>query len=487
MGARIDETTGAQVRRWRDEAGAISGELVSVIVVVSAVIAALLAIPIAPTVADWGRYAVCTLFGNDGCEHPEARHDLLATPDLSECQVLRRSGAFQYDVSAVVSYENRVGFDTTLLGDGNVEVTYERGESIGAGAGVGGEVWVYTGDEEFGAGAVASADITLFGSTGDVYGFPDLESAEAWVSWHRANAGIADALPGVGSDTPVLGWTMGKGHEAVNGALNLGRFIPGRSEGFGQQKPPDPEVISTWHEGGLELSGRAGFGAGGRGGELSDEYVGADVEALASAATRHQVDHRTGETTIVFTDDAWIEGSAALANFVAEGTAGGTSIISLTLDADGNPVRLQTHAMRLDEAGRDFEGATDLDTIDRRFGTASADGEAGLTDPSMYEISTTLDFVEHPELVDAVLGSNPARTANNREIAAALEQSLTTVTEYDPSSQRYGGLANIEPILGDVGLGASYERSESELRNAWVYDPARDRVYRWATCMDARS
>jgi hypothetical protein len=271
----------------------------------------------------------------------------------------------------------------------------------------------------------------------------------------------------------------------VNGLLNTGRFLPWRDDGFGQQRPPDPTHVATWHEGGLELSGRADAGGGMRGGS-SDVSVGATVEALASGALRHQVDHRTGETTVVTTGEAWGEASGGFFGVVGEGTIGGTSIVSLTLDADSQPVRLQTYALRLDEAGRDFEGATDLDAIDRRFGTGSTGGRDGLTAPSMYEISTTLDLTEHPELADAVLGNRPRRTANDPRIVEALASSLTTVTEHDPGSQRYGGIAAIEPLLGDVGLGASYERSESELRDAWVYDPARQRVDRWVSCTDAR-
>lgn len=478
------DATAGRPRR-EDQAGAASGELIAVLVVVGAVIAALLAVPIAPVIGEWGRYAVCTLFGGDGeCERP-GREEQLAGPDLSECQVLRRSGAFDYEVSVGVTYDNRVGFETTLLGDGNVEVTYERGESVGGGVGVGGEVWIYTGDSELGAGASASADVALFGTTGDVYAFPDLDAAEAWVSWQRANAGIADALPGVGSDTPVVGWTFARGHEAVNGLLNTGRFLPWRDEGFGQQRPPDPDHVATWVEGGLELSGRADAGGGMRGGS-SDVSVSATVEALASGALRHRIDHRTGETTVVSTGEAWGETSGSLFAVVGEATVGGTSIVSLTLDADGEPVRLQTYALRLDEAGRDFEGATDLDSIDRRFGTGTTGGRDGLTDPSMYEISTTLDLTDHPELADAVLGDRPRGTADDPRVAAALEGALTTVTEHDPASQRYGGIAALEPILGDVGLGAAYERSESELRDAWVYDPARQRVDRWASCTDAR-
>jgi hypothetical protein len=54
-----------------DQEGAMAAEHVAVLVVVGAVTATLVALPIAPTIGVWARYAVCTLFWGD-CERPDA-------------------------------------------------------------------------------------------------------------------------------------------------------------------------------------------------------------------------------------------------------------------------------------------------------------------------------------------------------------------------------------------------------------------------------
>lgn len=458
------------VRLHRRQQGGASAEHIAILIVVGSVVAALVAVPIAPTVGTWARYAACQLFSDD-CQRPGLDDNL----DLADCEVSRRSGSFEYEASAFsVGYSNEVGFDTVLNGDGTVEVSYVRGEDVDVGVGVGAEVWIYTGDGEMGAGATASADISVFNNYGDVYGFSNLEDAEEFVAWTRANKGVIDAMPVVGSDTPVVGWTAGKIHEAFNGGLNI--------VGWGQDKPPEPEIVGSWEEGGVELSGQASAGV--RDGQEDDlgALLHGEIAAVASNAVKHYRDHQTGQTTFYLSAEASIEGTGELASLGVDFAAGESGVVALTVDSDNNPVELTTHSYRVDDAGRDLDGVTDRDAIDRRFGTATASGD--LAEPSMYEITTSINLRDDPELAAAVLGPADPTLAGDIEAAVEDQGAFTTVAEYELDDGRYGFGADLGALLEFSG-GASVNTERSDLRNAWAYDPAFGSYGQWVSCANA--
>lgn len=125
---------------------------------------------------------------------------------------------------------------------------------------------------------------------------------------------------------------------------------------------------------------------------------------------------------------------------------------------------------------------TDREAIDRRFGTATASGE--LTGSSMYEVSTSLDLRDEPELADAVLA--PGAPPSDAELEAAIDRqaAVTTVAEYEVDNPRYGGRADLGKLLEFSG-GGSVGTDHRDLRDAWVYDPAPGRYERWVECADA--
>ncbi|HSK22828.1 MAG TPA: hypothetical protein VK906_06615 [Egicoccus sp.] len=137
---------GTGTGQWRDESGALTAEYVAAVIVVGLVVAALFAAAIPTTIGEWGRYAVCSLFGDD-CELPQpALTDEDVRPD---CNIMSTSFEGEIGVDVLV-FDVEGGVTVTRTDSSNGNTTFTLLETIGAG--LSGEVGVEA------AGGVASAE-----------------------------------------------------------------------------------------------------------------------------------------------------------------------------------------------------------------------------------------------------------------------------------------------------------------------------------------
>lgn len=139
---------GTGTREWRDESGALTAEYVAAVIVIGLVVAALLAAAIPTKIGEWGRYAVCSLFGDD-CELPQpALTDEDVRPD---CNIMTTSFEGEVGVDVLV-FDVEGGVTVTRTDNSNGTTTFTLLET--SGAGLSAEVGVEA------AGGVASAEAT---------------------------------------------------------------------------------------------------------------------------------------------------------------------------------------------------------------------------------------------------------------------------------------------------------------------------------------
>lgn len=468
--------------RRSQQDGAIAAEHIAVLLIVGAVVAALVNLAIPGTVANWARYASCTVFGDDGsCVEP-------APYDPGPCLASSTSNNLHVEGSFVISVDRDLGYKTERLSDGTVVVTYDNGSKVGTGVGAGLSVEVFAGDVSSKAGLEAQASIKATFQEGQSWEFtgPNAEEdAASWVGWHSVNTAAADlAMPGGSEGLAGALWDVGT--SAVNDLLNLGPLD------LGVDVPTEPSSGAIYVAGGVDISGSAFGGAVGQ--DTSDGQalgLGADVEADMSKALGFRFN--SDGTTTAFLDASTVlagEGTRA-DHFHLNATAGfqlgDASTIALTLDDSGTPVEATVTTRRIDESGLDLAGNTHVESA---FGDAAhASGSSqGLPEaPSLYEVSATLDLSQQADgevwasLLAGTLAQDagPVRDAALQQFYAAAD---ITAAEYEIDQDRWGAIVNAEAVA-KAGGGVTVGSESSQVLNAHSYDPATGSYTTWDSCL----
>lgn len=221
----------------RDEAGSISAEQVAVISVVGAVIAALLAVPIAPVVGAWGSYAVCTLFGNEACDRPgtDGRTDADFRPENCDITATSYDGSVGVDI-LIFDVETGVTYARTDRSDGTTSFTVVSTDGVGVGVESPG-LEAQAGPVSIDVGAEAGIGVRVEEGQTWIVATEDADDLQTTLLRDLAHDKSIGQIPVIGS---ITGW--------------------GKDRLFGEA--PDPDV--TFVAGGInayaEASAEAAFG-----------------------------------------------------------------------------------------------------------------------------------------------------------------------------------------------------------------------------------
>ncbi|MFA9429715.1 hypothetical protein [Egicoccus sp. AB-alg2] len=451
--------------RCRREHGGVSGEYVGVLVVIGALVGTLTLAPFAPYVADWARYAVCSLFGDD-CDAPQARP---AAPEFAPVSMVcleasDREGVggnvtvFSAKVSSDLSYQ----IDRTS--DGRHEVTLELSGGLAGKLATGGSLSADAlGVRQGREGAVElGADVTV----APAFSFSSREAAVAFAEQARdLVAGPVDDLWDWRTLIPVYG----PGRIPVNQYQRIRDF---------QAPPPS----------GLRVQGEITTTASG---DLYGNAYGAAGVLSAGQSLGADFDFETGETTYYVALDASVAAELQLGpstvpvggGVSGSGELAGDVTVALTVDAAGHPTTLAFGAAAAGYAGLDLglEGlllpaspftaigpdldsavaALELDARTERSLGLSATATLDLTQPGVRELGT--DVLAAIATRDRVaLATAGTRLADHLVREAPLEAQLHRGSrdQFDLGASGGKGLA--------FGFGLSHEESSLQLAGAWM-------------------
>jgi hypothetical protein len=449
------------------------------------VTAALVALPIAPTIGVWARDAVCTLFGGD-CERPDALR-ASGEPGFA-CEQTSSTRGGNLNASFVVGLDRDLEYTLSTYSDGTAQLLYSNEAVVGTGAGGGVQLDLHWGEGGLTLGGQASASAGLRFVEGEVYVFEGADAdhwARQYRSIHAASEAPGDLL--LGGRDGTLGWVASNGVRGVNALLDELPVVNGV-----EYRSPDRTLRHV--AGGLELGASATGGLPGLSGSTSQ----AGIEATLSRAVGRTIDPGTGATTVYVSADTGIatEGNmgAGDAHLAWKASWSDESLVAITIDERGRPTSARVTTYRLDERGRDVGGVTDLRSAfpDRRFGTGTvSDGRDALVDPSLYQVETRLDLTDPDDqhlLADvlagqALTGIPDVATDDGAEFALRRvhESGETVILEHRDVERRYGGELVATPLF-EVGGGGSLQANDRAVLDAWYYDEELGRYAPWLTC-----
>jgi hypothetical protein len=289
----------------RGDRGSGTLEYVGVAAMVGVILAALLVIPLAPTLSGAVRQVICKITQGDcGYARPKI-NCTLATRD-------RTVGA------AATAFFVKVGHDDTYtittFGDGKAEVALADGYQLGASGTLGENVDLAALAKEFKAKGYVEASASAVGGYQTVYRFDSPAAAQDWVDRHRSvPAHVANAVAGPAGDALEQGvnWVM----------RTTGIGDPGDS------RAPDAVVIDL----GAQATAGGGYGMSTLAG------VNADAKGVVKGSLR-----LNGDGTRSFTGsfDAEGNGSGSLAFFTGKLGLTGRAAYTVRSDQQGNPIEL---------------------------------------------------------------------------------------------------------------------------------------------------
>jgi hypothetical protein len=455
------------------ESGAAAAEHVALVAVVGAVIAALFAVPLAPVITDWGRYAVCSLFGGDDCERPLATGDLddpLATPVTMVCLEARdRESAGGSMTIVSVKASGELAYQIDRRSDGSHDVTLEFTGGLAGELVAGGKLSA----DALGVKQGRSGAVELGGEAtlAPVFAFDSEQEAVRFAESAR------DLVAGPGRDawnwrTLIPGY--GPGRVAYNQFDRIRSF-----------DPPAPTRVRV--EGSVDLVASGGLygGAGGLEGLVGGgRTVGADI------------DLETGDTTVYVALDARIAGELGLGpgvvtpvggNLQPGGELGGEVVVGVTVDASLVPQRVEIGATVSGHGGLErggleafmFEGGP-FTALERDLSDAIADVGVTARDDRAFAFSASAELdLSDPRvgaIGDDLLAAIASRDAGDlRRAGGQLRDHLLRGSDlqaqlhagsraaFDLSASGGKGLA--------FGFGLSHERSEQALAGAWHRPP----------------
>lgn len=457
----------------RDQKGQGTLEYAGVIALAAVlVVALLLAGPgLGDAVSSALRKAICTITGGS-CGSP----DRTASGQPKEpCVVNSSTGGLSFGADvAVVGADLSGNYLTERLSDGTVRVTYSEDRSLSTGVGVGAYGWLKWGDGGVDAGALAEANIGAFLKSGKTWTFDNETDASDFKLWHAAHDAPNTFLPPVADQAWDVGNWLG---DRVNDALGQG------------YDPPDAET--TYYEGGFRGDAFAGFAGSGN---------KASAALLAEDAAGYQVNHRTGEVTLMVRVSA--EGSGELSTLLGgvEGSAGGEAMVAVTLDSSHQPKRMTVRGTSV--------LAGDADALDRAPGlpealqmltSTTASGKEPTAHLAQLEASLDLTDPTNRAAFDAfvassgraLLSNGASRLPNGVQAVAAgsrlyerfRDDGTVTVLQSDRNGREYGGGLTVMVKKAQGGGEASLSFTDTQLQSARYFDNSTGRFKPWTLCV----
>lgn len=453
------------------EDGAIAAEHIGIIILIGAVVAGLWAAGIAGSVADWGRYAACSLFtGSDGdCEHPGSGSQgpvLAEDPDAPPVCQLEASERHHRTTTDLLFRRNVDGsrFVVNELSDGTMIIIDTEYEGSGHVIGGGGEIPL---------GRNSKLSLTASGSAisveegGLVYHL-DPAAYEAYQD-EVANQAI-DAYKYGAPELAVL--------EATLGADNPSDAAAAQVYGDILLETLEERITSHATHDLYRTTGEVSLDIGG-----SWKLVSGSLAVKGSVGSTMQVDRETGATELTIDLDQETAGTLGV-GLLGAGASGGTaqtvgSSITVSFDPDGNITSAKTNVsyeltgeggVGFDLAG--FPGAPSAQGGDWDAGFGWGGGEGGLVDLT-FEIP--VDDADDRARLERVL-ANPATSAFDG-FAAAIDDGNVLMQVHDVTESSDSAGAAIR-LLASLGISDERSTSQLQLTHAVSYDPANGLLFR---------
>lgn len=345
---------GTGTREWRDEGGALTAEYVAAVIVIGLVVAALLAAAMPTKVGDWGRFAVCSLFGDD-CELPRpALTDEDVRPD---CNIMTTSYEGEVGVDVLV-FDVEGGVNVTRTDNSNGTTTFTLLET--SGAGVAAEVGAEAAGGVASAEATAEARVGLSAHESQSYVVPTSEADEFEQLFHQR------AAIGAGS-----GW-MPFGGGIVEWVAD--RVVGGLG---------DPH--KTFHAVDVNASADAKATVDLFGEQVAGAEVGVEGAVLLGIE-QDRTPNQTHTDAEIYQVD-W--GASAELGFVAgeaEASAAATSVMAVVRDLEGELVRVEFENSYTADAG--FSFGSNLEEIQTLL---SSGQDLSMTQRAVLEVSEDAD------------------------------------------------------------------------------------------------
>lgn len=292
-------------RRRHDDRGTATVEQVGTAVVVGLVLSAILAMPLAPSLAETLRIVVCKITNGDcGTVRP-----------IPTCLVASRDrtiGASLTAFSVKAGHDDRVA--VLKYGDGTAKVivadTYSLGGSVSAGA----KLDLAAVARQLKAAGYAEGSLTATGGMQLVYKFANHADADAWVEQNR---GVLDQL------VNFAGGPLTDGLE--QGVNWLSRTL-----GFddGSARAPDAIVVEV----GSQAKGGGGYGA--------STLAGVSAEASGQVGGSLEINLHDGSMTYLGSMEVGAKGSGDYALIGGKLGITGKASYAVGYDPDGNPISL---------------------------------------------------------------------------------------------------------------------------------------------------
>ncbi|MPZ86773.1 MAG: hypothetical protein GEU81_01645 [Nitriliruptorales bacterium] len=427
--------------RLAGQRGQVTAEYLGVLVAITVTVAVIVASPIGPAVAEGIKTVICTIIGQD-CSAGETTFEpdscVRATSDRSIGGSLRIT---------FVEIGGREGYTREERSDGTVHVTWFDEGTVGATAGIGARGGIELPSGDLRAGAFASGTVEVGAGLGETWVFEDADAADDFIS-ERRNLALRRA-----------GESLSPGLRIVNGVVDL---VTGG--------PDLPDSDMVYFEAVAGASGSAGvdLGPAGASAELSGEAVAGGV-----------YDRRTGETTLYLELSGEIGGSAGVVLGVS-GSEGRGVAAALTLDADGQPIKLESsystssgrggllsgNGMTLDDAGNVL-GSVSGDFGAEGTNTVTVTSELDLRDPRNR--SAAMDLLTASATVGTPDGVERYLEAAEGYQQRIMDDGTVSITEYD--GETWGLGAGGEVALGaKLGLDLGYDASDTRLVDAQYLD-----------------
>jgi hypothetical protein len=434
--------------RLRDEEGAAAAEHIGVVVVVGAVVAALVALSLGPTLAAWGGYAVCSLFGSGVCDRPgsldvdAAAEDDGPTGDLQLCAVSSSRSGIEASIDILwASAAGAEGYDLVRSSDGTTTVTYDREVGFGANANTGGGLNLHFGEESFNLELSAGATGLWTMTGGETLTFPSPEAAQQFVDWHRAIGSAPDRydhLHPVEYINPLnWGGSSGVGARIDGWAANAGNSIAGLWGG-GVDDPPAPTTTIVHHAGGWDIDASAQWGF-------------ATAEVGGSVSTTGQIgwseDTSTGERIYYYeaSNDLLLQAGFAQDAARAETGLSGNSLIAVSVDANGRTTGVAVTTHTIADPGMDPSRLDDpRELLGNDAFARAGDGIA----TSLYEITMSMP-VDGSVSTGEIVGNLLHGGGGGQLTGDLWSDGEVHMVEYGVTDRR-GGL---DVGLGIVGIG----------------------------------
>ena len=395
--------------RRGDDRGATTLEHVGLAVVVGLVVSAILAMPLAPSLAESLRIAVCKVTGGD-CG---------ATRPIPNCLVASRDRTVGASLTA---YSVKGGRDDKVsvlkYGDGTAKIVLADTYSIGGEAHAGTQLDLAAIAQQLKASGYGNASLTATGGMQLVYNFPSHAAADAWADQNR---GVIDQL------VNFAGGPLTDG-------LEQGMNWVGRKLGIGGDSVRAPDAIVV--EVGAQLKGGGGYGA--------STLAGVAGEASGKSTGALEISLHDGSQKFTGAMEVGASGGVDLAFVGAKLGLTGKAAYTVGYDPNGVPVSMTITgtATRTASLGTAKKGLpiSDADKI-----SYAGSGQAG----TLYTRSYTLDL------------RNPANlTAFQQAFVTAGPVALPRVAAGLDGIDPIATAANFTPLMDRIATDSVYVQAE---------------------------